>query len=324
MASSATAKPTKRCRPGRPCTAPQVPDTATPTSAPLISSPFPATVELVVHLENVSPERVMSAREEREYIAVMTEFLRGNKALEKSGVATSRVTVFHQGLFVKEEEKQVKPVKLVKSRGKATKARRALENVDESSFVYNFNRKSTYVPQTRSTLTVMTKVEVFTKLPENVAAFFLWDEIRKNEDALIEAFGTHSAFISYFWYLNNIVAEAADDMTRPPTPSPTRAAASALLEGEVEATGGVGAFAVFTYLGLGTGLLWVVLTLCGLREILRHRRARADVDGLRGMRAVQLRRQSQSSRLVATGAWPKFTLSQSVRSKLGASNLWNK
>ena len=60
-----TAKPTRRCRPGRPCLTPPASPVSPTTSPSALEPASTTTIELMVYLENV-PERQMSDREERE------------------------------------------------------------------------------------------------------------------------------------------------------------------------------------------------------------------------------------------------------------------
>jgi len=282
-----TPKPTRRCRPGRPCLSP--PGTATPTSAPLISSPMPTTIELMVYMENVVSERPMFENEVDKYIDVMTDFLKGNANLVNNGVKTSRVKIFYQNVYF-EEEKQ--------KGGRGRKGGKGWAGTDlwdntADSFTYNYNTESLYVPKTYPTIYVMTTVEVVTKLPHRVAAFFLWDELRDNEVALMETFD-RLFIVDYFRDLTNITFEMGNEFTKPPTPAPIEVKEDDdSNENEIEEAEQKKAREnLVTSIGVGVGCVWIFLTLCSVKEILKHRHKAKEEAKLSRHQNIQ-RRQSR-------------------------------
>jgi len=280
VTSPPTPKPTRRCRPGRPCPSPPSPKTANPTTSPLISSPYPTTIELMVYLENV-PDRRMSEREEEEYVEVMTDFLQDNEDLIRNGVKTMNLEVFYHNLY-REEEK-----------GKGGRGSRGGIGANRgentaSSFTYNYNTQSRYTPKIYPTIYIMTKVEVLTKLPPHVAAFFLWDELRDHEMALMDIFNSKALFVSYFRDLTNITVEVVDGMSMPPTVSPTKFTVASSEELEDEEDEGVHKVNLLVYVGVALGCIWFFLTLCSFKEIFKHRR--------KGMEQKELKRQHETRR----------------------------
>mmetsp|Transcript_1383 Transcript_1383/g.2954 ORF Transcript_1383/g.2954 Transcript_1383/m.2954 type:complete len:736 (+) Transcript_1383:162-2369(+) len=311
-----TAKPTKRCRPGRPCLTAPAPTTATPTSAPLIYSPFPTNVELMVYLENV-PNRIMNSREEKEYVKVVTEFLKGNENLRENGVNTTKLNVFYHNILDEDENGR--------TRGRSYFCRRVLrasskgstrnndkkynqlslcdfddaKDSDGESFTYYYNTKSRYVPKVYPTIYVMTTVEVITKLPDHVAAFFVWDELREHETTLIDEFNRNSLFVSYFNDLTNITTEVVDELSRPPTLAPTEFTAAGLEGIEDGEEVGNRRYPVLASVGIAFIFLWFFLTLYSMREIVKHRRNWRAHKEITKTKRTTLRRMSTERRLMS-------------------------
>mmetsp|Transcript_18776 Transcript_18776/g.33790 ORF Transcript_18776/g.33790 Transcript_18776/m.33790 type:complete len:738 (-) Transcript_18776:139-2352(-) len=309
-----TAKPTKRCRPGRPCLTPSAHTTTAPTGAPLISSPFPTSVELMVYLENV-PNRIMSPREEKEYVEVVTEFLKGNENLRKNGVNTNKLDIFYHNILDEDEKRGTRSRSdfcrrfLRASSKKFTRQNDKKYNQlslcdfddaeDGESFVYNYNTKSRYVPKVYPTMYVMTTVEVITKLPDHVAAFFVWDELREHEMTLIDKFNRNSLFVSYFKYLTNITTEVVDELSRPPTLAPTEFTAAGMEGLEDGEEMGNHRYQVLASVGIALGFLWFFLTLCSMREIVKHRRNWREDEKVRKTKQATLHRMSTQRRLMS-------------------------
>eukprot|EP00584_Thalassiosira_punctigera_P008857 CAMPEP_0172544654 /NCGR_PEP_ID=MMETSP1067-20121228/14752_1 /TAXON_ID=265564 ORGANISM="Thalassiosira punctigera, Strain Tpunct2005C2" /NCGR_SAMPLE_ID=MMETSP1067 /ASSEMBLY_ACC=CAM_ASM_000444 /LENGTH=694 /DNA_ID=CAMNT_0013331247 /DNA_START=139 /DNA_END=2219 /DNA_ORIENTATION=- len=302
--SSPTAKPTKRCRPGRPCLSPPIPVTATPTASPLISSSLSTTVEMMVYLENLEAARVMEEREEKEYLEVMANFLQQNQNLRKNGVVVTRVKIFHHNLLEEENKKRKngRELKAGSKVGSSVSEKKAKDRVrnngkggfgsfkyenTQNSFLYNYNTKSLYTPKIHPAIYVMTKVEVMTKLPRNVAAFFLWEELRDNEMFLMKRFKEQSFFVSYFRELTSITSEVVRGLSRPPTRAPTKEAASGVdgAKGEGEEVRSRGN--TWSYVGVAIGFIWLFLMLCGFKEIIKFRH--------KGKEKKELKRQQMTS-----------------------------
>ena len=125
---------------------------------------------------------------------------------------------------------------------------------------------------------------MLTKLPYDVAAFFLWDELRDNEKLLIDMFKP-SLFVSYFRELTAISFEVGDGFTKPPTVSPTVTPPdlSALLQEEEEEQKAAERRSLFTAVGIGLGILWLLLTLCSIHQIVKHRRKAQEQQKLKRM-----------------------------------------
>lgn len=243
----------------------------------------------MVYLENV-PNRIMSPREEKEYVEVVTEFLKGNENLRKNGVNTNKINVFYHNILDEDEKKGTHGRMGFCRRYYNASSKRPTrqddkkynqlslcdfddaEDTDGESFVYNYNTKSRYVPKVHPTIYVMTTVEVITKLPDHVAAFFVWDELREHEMTLVDEFNRNSLFVSYFKYLTNITTAVVDELSRPPTFAPTEFTAAGEEGSEDGEEMGNRTYPVLASVGLALGFLWFFLTLCGMREIAKHRR----------------------------------------------------
>ena len=300
-----TAKPTRRCRPTRPC---PTPDQQTPTISPSISEPSNLTVELIVYLENI-PERTMSPREEEEYIEILQDFLQDNNNLIRNGVSTQKVEVFHHNVFEKD---------MINGKGKGNS-----NNEDEDSFIYHYNTKSTFRPQSFDypTVYVMTKVDILSdELPYDVAAFFLWDELTKHEEELVETFKTSSVFVSYFNDLTNITFEVVEDLTTPPTTASTISTAPSSVNMEEDKS--VERRNIYVFVGVFLGILWCVLTAFSFRAILKHRRTAIDLQHANQVKEKSFSRRDSSSRRISMSAsrrmrklsiWAGTPVSQSSR-----------
>jgi len=302
-----TAKPTRRCRPTRPC---PTPDQQTPTISPnkSKSEPTNSTIELLVYLENV-PERTMSPREEEEYIEILQDFLQDNNNLIRNGVSTQKVEVFYHNVFEKD---------MINGKGKGNS-----NNEDEDSFIYHYNTKSTFRPQSLDypTVYVMTKVDILTEeLPYDVAAFFLWDELTKHEEGLVETFKTSSVFVTYFNDLTNITFEVVEDLTTPPTMAPTISAAPSSVN--IEDDKSVERRNIYVFVGVFLGILWCVLTAFSFRTILKHRRTALDLQHANQVKEKSFSRRDSSSRRISMSAsrrmrklsiWAGTPVSQSSR-----------
>ena len=96
------------------------------------------------------------------------------------------------------------------------------------AYIYNYNTqlpksKFAYTPQTFPAIYIMTKLDVYSTLPYDVVAFFLWNEYMTHESSLLELFHTQSLFVSYFRNAERITVQMVDDLSFPPTVAPTKA-----------------------------------------------------------------------------------------------------
>ena len=265
-----TAKPTIRCRPGRPCLSPPAPaPTPAPTSSPLISSPIPLTVNLMVYVEDV-PGRGMEDRDKEIYLEVMTDFLKANVELGRNGVHISRLAIFHHDLLVEEEGKTQKREQKQSRRGSLPLTEEQDAGDDPGrGFVYSYDTGSGNLPRTYPAALILTRVELSTKLPRTVAAFFLWDELRRGEAALVEAFYAKRFFNSYFDSVTHVASEVVERLTKRPTPAPTQIVA---VDVEELATGESETSNYFIDAGIALLTLWLILSLCGWIQIHKYRK----------------------------------------------------
>mmetsp|Transcript_28996 Transcript_28996/g.61737 ORF Transcript_28996/g.61737 Transcript_28996/m.61737 type:complete len:758 (+) Transcript_28996:277-2550(+) len=285
--TSPTAKPTRRCRPGRPCIVSSLNPPPPPTASPIILSPMPMTIELMVYMENV-PERTMSDREAEEYVEVLMKFLQENEDLVKNGVDSKKLEIFYHNVF----DKEMARGNNIGGRGN-NGGRGGIIGAsnDADSFTYHYNTKSRFKPRVYPTIYVMTKVEVQTKLPQDVAAFFLWEELRNHEMTLMETYNANSLFVSYFRDLTNITFEVVDGLTEPPTQSPTvHTVISEETSGAEEEAEATGRGNIYAFVGICIGILWLFLTMCSCKEIIKHRNKSKERSELK--RQQMVRRQS--------------------------------
>ena len=162
-------------------------------------------------------------------------------------------------------------------------------------FTYNYNTNSGYRPETHPTVVIMTEVSVQTRLPYDTATFFLWDELSDHEQDLIDLFSTQALFVSYFRDITNITFEVVEDMSKPPTGSPTMQSDLASSEGmQDEESQGDDKRNVYVIVGIALGVLWCILTLCGFRQIFKHRSNAKEQSKMRRERLT--RRQSSTGR----------------------------
>ena len=306
-----TAKPTRRCRPGRPCLNP--PSPPTPTTSPIVSGPIPMTIELIVYLEN-APGRTMSEREEEEYIEIMTAFLQENNELRKNGVSTESLDIFYHNVLDED---------MINSRGKGVNKVGAYydtalllpgSNASES-FIYHYNTKSTFIPKVYPTVYVMTKIDVITMgLPYDVTTFFIWDELRTNEMLLMETFNANSLFVSYFRDLTNITFEMMEGLSEPPTKAPIKSLPPTALSEVDDEEAQIQRRNIYTFVGVFLGILWFILTLFSIRKILKYRRKAKQSAQAKEVRKQSLSARSRSSR--------RGNLSKTVSSRFRRFSIW--
>ena len=230
--------------------------------SPIVSSPVPALVEMMVVVEDV-PNRSMEPREEEEYIKRMTDFLKGNQNLQQAGIKTSRVKIFFNTAIEEEKGREKKQ----QESGNETSLSDSKESTN--SFIYYYNSDSQYYPEVFPAVLIMTEIEIVTKLPFDVSAFYIWDELRDGEEELLRVFHRNILFVSFFRDMTSMVFEVVSDLTKPPTKSPTSAPTDPppdngeMTEEEQRQ--------LYIWVGIAVGGIWCCLTSCGFKEIFKHR-----------------------------------------------------
>lgn len=278
--TSPTQKPTRpKCRPGRPCLTQPAPDTG--GSVPSMPATSPTTIiRTIVYIEN-TPDRALDTREVSKYLQVMTKFLDQSTSLKNNDVITMNVTFFNDDLIEEPEEKRA-----ARSGGSNLRKNRLLvvnDNVnpiDSYSYFHN-DIEVRYIPKIYPAIFVQTEFLVQTNLPYDVAAFYLWNEFRTNEEELLKQFHDDSLFVSYFRGITNVTVQVVNELIAPTAAPTIFIENTTIIDSENSAQKDFGN--IWLYLGLTIGVVWFVLTCCSLRHILKHRRKqryRADLRRL--------------------------------------------
>lgn len=275
--ASPTMKPTRpKCRPGRPCPTESQPDAGAtiimPTSKPI------TIIQTIVYIEN-TPPRALNAREISKYIEVMQSFLDQSTSLEDNGVTTLNITVVNDDLI--QEPKQKGKGGSRKGSGYLRKNTPLTNGINTTaSYAYYHNEVGgNYIPKIYPAIFVQTTFEVITELPYDVAAFYLWNEFRTNEEELISLFHDNSLFVSYFREITNVTVQVVNELIAP-TASPTKFIDNTTIvesENSVEPERAN----IWMYLGITIGVVWLVLTCCSFRQIINHRRSQRYRQDLR-------------------------------------------
>ena len=284
-----TMKPTsKRCRPGRLCSMPSNPPTTPPepTTSPSERPPQQMTVEVIAVLENV-PDRSMIEREIDKYVEVLDLFLQQREELIRSGLVVEEMEVFYHSLLKSE------PMKMGKGSGGTKQTTKRLLNATTTHYVYNYNTpisESSFKPKTYPAVYIMTKIDVTASLPYDVVAFFLWNELTVHEQSLVQLFHHKSMFVSYFRDVSNITFQVVDDMTIPPSPSPTVFLEINAVEEDGSVNNNIFGGSLLVYVGVFVGLLWCFLTCCSLRYISKHRQRFKEQNKLKETTGIRIDR----------------------------------
>lgn len=274
--ASPTMKPTRpKCRPGRPCPTESQPDAGatitTPTSKPI------TIIQTIVYIEN-TPPRALNAREISKYIEVMQSFLDQSTSLEENGVTTLNITVFNDDLI--QEPKRKGKGGSQEGSGYLRKNMPLTDDTTASyAYYHNEGGNYSYVPKIYPAIFVQTTFEVITELPYDVAAFYLWNEFRTNEEELISLFHDNSLFVSYFREITNVTVQVVSELIAP-TSSPTKFIDNTTII-ESEETAEPEKRNIWLYLGITIGVVWFVLTCCSFRQIINHRRRQRYRQDLR-------------------------------------------
>lgn len=275
--ASPTMKPTRpKCRPGRPCpTESQTDAGATiiiPTSKPI------TIIQTIVYIEN-TPPRALNAREISKYIEVMQSFLDQSTSLEENGVTTSNITVVNDDLI--QEPKQKGKGGSREGSGYLRKNMPLTNDINTTaSYAYYHNEVGgNYIPKIYPAIFVQTTFEVITELPYDVAAFYLWNEFRTNEEELISLFHDNSLFVSYFREITSVTVQVVNELIAP-TASPTKFIDNTTIV-ESENSAEPERRNIWLYLGITIGVVWLVLTCCSFRQIINHRRSQRYRQDLR-------------------------------------------
>lgn len=280
MGTSPTQKPTRpKCRPGRPCLTPPAPDTGESVTSVPTTSPT-MTIRTIVYIEN-TPERAMGTRDISKYIEVMKNFLDQSTSLKNNDVTTQKITVFNNDLIEEPDKKK----KAGRSGGSNLRKNRLLSNdntnaIDTYSYYHN-EIGGSHIPKIYPAIFVQTEFVVMTALPYDVAAFYLWNEFRTNEEELVTQFHDNSLFVSYFRDIQNVTVQMVNELIAP-TAAPTKYVENTtIIDSENSAQQDFGD--IWLYLGITLAVVWCILTCCALRHILKHRRNqryRADLRRL--------------------------------------------
>mmetsp|Transcript_6521 Transcript_6521/g.15058 ORF Transcript_6521/g.15058 Transcript_6521/m.15058 type:complete len:744 (+) Transcript_6521:316-2547(+) len=256
-----------KCRPGRPCLPdPEPPKSLTPTESPIISSPGTTTIEMLAYLEGV-PARLLEDREEKKFKEIILDFLKMDNTLQDNGVNVHRIKLYHNYMLQEEETRQ----RIRGGDAKKDVGRPERRKVSSSGYTYNYGDAGRdFVPRFHPALCVMARFETLTRLPHEVAAFFVWKELTDHEMELKKIFERDSFFVSYYKALTNITFQVKDGFTKPPTVSPTiRFVMSE--ENEIQSESTAKGLGVFTLVGIAVGVLWIFLTCCSIQIILKNR-----------------------------------------------------
>ena len=275
--ASPTMKPTRpKCRPGRPCPTESQPDAGAtiimPTSKPITF------IQTIVYIEN-TPPRALNAREISKYIEVMQSFLDQSTSLEENGVTTLNITVFNDDLI--QEPKQKGKGGSREGSGYLRKNMPLTNDINTTaSYAYYHNEVGgNYIPKIYPAIFVQTTFEVITELPYDVAAFYLWNEFRTNEEELITLFHDNSLFVSYFREITSVTVQVVNELIAP-TSSPTKFIDNTTII-ESENSAELERANIWMYLGITIGVVWLVLTCCSFRQIISHRRSQRYRQDLR-------------------------------------------
>mmetsp|Transcript_4109 Transcript_4109/g.8645 ORF Transcript_4109/g.8645 Transcript_4109/m.8645 type:complete len:644 (-) Transcript_4109:2-1933(-) len=302
--TSPTPKPTRpKCRPGRPCLTPPKPDTGDIVTSMPTTSPT-TIIRTIVYIEN-TPQRAMGPRDRSKYIEVMTKFLDQSTSLKNNDVTPMNITVVNDDLIEEPEDKKKGPRRLGSSNN--LKKKRSLPNdninaTDSYSYYYN-ELGGRYVPKTYPAIFVQTEFIVRTNLPYDVAAFYLWNEFRTNEEELVSQFHNNAIFISYFREIQNVTVQMVNELIAP-TAAPTVFIENTTII-ESENTAPQSFENIWLYLGVTLGVVWFVLTCCSLRHILNHRRGKRYRDDLRRLTYQYSTASRDKTRMTITLVSPK-------------------
>jgi len=275
------------CRPGRPCvSSPGGGEGGDDGSAAAAAAdaddagPSFATIDLVLYMANV-PERAMTEREQEEYRDRVLGSLKGNQDLSRNNVIVLGLTIFHHDVYRARENKKEKIRKNGGGRdgreggdgGRGLK-RSGTEQVGSSGGGGGYARdeEESKFNATYPTVLVMTELEVATRLPRDVAAFFVADELRAHAAELVGSFNDNAIFVSYFRDLRDIYVEVVDGgLSVPPTEAPTIFVnlTSNASEEEEDANERRGLYAP---IGIALGILWLLLNLYTWRTVHRYRK----------------------------------------------------
>ncbi len=279
--SSPTSEPRPKCRPGRPCLNPPQPDTEdsvsvtdTPTTSPTM------TIRTIVYIENTAG-RPLGPNDRSKYIEVMTKFLDQSTSLKSNDVTTMNITVVNDDLIEEPEDKKKGSGRLGGSRNLNKKGPLPNNSINTTgSYSYSYNELGgQYVPKTYPAIFVQTEFDLMSKLPYDVAAFYLWNEFRTNEEELITQFHDNSLFISYFRDIQNVTVQMVNELIAP-TAAPTIVVENTTIIGSENSV--QQSFEnIWVYLGITVGIIWFILTCCSLRHILNHRRGQRYRQDLR-------------------------------------------
>jgi len=271
--SSPTIIPTRpKCRPGRPCLT-QPGDIGPINSATIMPTISPTKlIQTIVYIEN-TPARALNEREISKYIEVIARFLDQSTSLEKNDVTIMNITVFNNDWI---EEKK----KYAGQSGNLRKNGLLPNDINTTdSYAYYHNEEGSYIPKIYPAMFVQTTFEVMTNLPYDVAAFYVWNVFRTNEEELKTLFHDDSLFVSYFREITNLTVQVVDELIVP-TASPTKFIENSTLV-EAENSAQLDRRNIWLYLGITICVVWLVLTCSAVRHIFRYRRRQRYRQDLR-------------------------------------------
>jgi uncharacterized membrane protein YgcG len=281
------------CRPGRPwVSAPGggggEDDEAGAAAAAAVADaddagPSFAKIDLILYMANV-PERAMTEREQEEYRDRVLGSLKGNQDLNRNNVIVLGLTIFHHNVYRAGENEKEK----IRKSGGARDGReggdggRGLKSGTEQvgsggggGGGHARDEEESKFNATYPTVLVMTELDVATRLPRDVAAFFVAEELRAHAAELVGSFNGNAIFVSYFRDLRDIYVEVVDGgLSVPPTEAPTvfvnlTSNASEEEEEEEDASERRGLYAP---IGIALGILWLLLNLYTWRTVHRYRK----------------------------------------------------
>jgi len=231
------------------------------------------------------PERAMTAREQEEYRDRVLGSLRGNRDLDRNNVIVLGLTIFHHDVYRAGEDKKEK----IRKNGGGRDGReggdgvRSLERYGTEQAGsggggggYARDEEELKFNATYPTVLVMTKLEVATRLPRDVAAFFVAEELRAHAAELVGSFNDNAIFVSYFRDLRDIYVEVVDGgLSVPPTEAPTvfvNLTSNASEEEEEEDDASERRRGLYAPIGIALGILWLLLNLFTWRTVHRYRK----------------------------------------------------
>ncbi|KAL7491165.1 hypothetical protein ACHAWT_000602 [Skeletonema menzelii] len=240
------------------------PTTPAPSGAPVI----PIRANMITILRNV-PERSLTPRELEKFLEITLTFLRRHT---EDSMAIEGLELYHQKLL-KVDAKSCAEVTTQVSSSK--KQARAITTEGETS-KKSLQNESSKCQVWGMEVTLIAKVS-FAFLPHNLLGSMAAVAFEEHEQEFLDLLHEQQAFYTFFKIMDGISAVGVQELTPPPTESPTTYAyfvenQKVLVEENVtiteESDAGLG-FGVFV--GVGIGFLWCCLTAISIAYLMNAR-----------------------------------------------------